>query len=109
MLKCLAKNPPNATPSAESWPKTCAASWPTGRSGRGGRATPSDCARCRRNPAVAALLAAVSLSLLLGTSVATFFAVRANQNAAHARKKQTEAEAAVCVATLPTAPGGAHG
>jgi eukaryotic-like serine/threonine-protein kinase len=49
---------------------------------------------CRRNPAVAGLLAAVFLSLLVGTGGATFFAIRANENAAQARKKQAEAEAA---------------
>ncbi len=49
---------------------------------------------CRRNPAIAALLAAVFLSLLAGTGVATLFAIRANDNAAQAEKKQAEALAA---------------
>jgi WD40 repeat protein/serine/threonine protein kinase/tetratricopeptide (TPR) repeat protein len=45
----------------------------------------------QRNPAVAGLVAAVALSLLLGTCVATFFAIRANDNAAQARAKEQDA------------------
>ncbi len=40
---------------------------------------------CRRNPAVAGLAAAVVLALVLGTAVASAFAVRANRNATQAR------------------------
>jgi len=40
---------------------------------------------CRRNPAVASLAAGVVLALVLGTAVASFFAVRASRNAAEAR------------------------
>jgi serine/threonine protein kinase/WD40 repeat protein len=49
---------------------------------------------CRRNPAIAGLLAAVFLSLLAGTGVAAIFAVRANDKAAQARKEQAAAQAA---------------
>jgi WD40 repeat protein/tRNA A-37 threonylcarbamoyl transferase component Bud32 len=47
---------------------------------------------CRRNPAVAGLLAAVMLTLLLGTAVASFFAVRANSNAQQAREEKQRAD-----------------
>lgn len=45
---------------------------------------------CRRNPAVASLLAATAASLVLGTAVATWFAVEADANArqAHASEKK---------------------
>jgi WD40 repeat protein/serine/threonine protein kinase/tetratricopeptide (TPR) repeat protein len=46
---------------------------------------------CRRNSAVAGLVAAVALSLLMGTCVAVFFAIRANDNAAQAYTKEGEA------------------
>jgi WD40 repeat protein/serine/threonine protein kinase/tetratricopeptide (TPR) repeat protein len=46
---------------------------------------------CRRNPAVAALVGAVALALLLGTCVATFFALQANASAAQARAKEEDA------------------
>jgi len=46
---------------------------------------------CRRNPVVAALLGAVAASLLLGTIVATLFAVRASQNARQARINEQSA------------------
>jgi WD40 repeat protein/serine/threonine protein kinase/tetratricopeptide (TPR) repeat protein len=46
---------------------------------------------CRRNPAVAALLAAVALALVLGTAVASFFAIQANDSAAQARAKEEQA------------------
>ena len=36
---------------------------------------------CRRNPAVAGLLAAVAMALVLGTAVSAYFAVRAGRNA----------------------------
>jgi hypothetical protein len=57
---------------------------PVGRLGRGWR-------WCRRNPAVAGLLAAVVAILVLGTAVATLFAVRAEANA---RRATTEKDAA---------------
>jgi tetratricopeptide (TPR) repeat protein len=46
----------------------------------------------RRNPAVAALLAAVGLSLLLGTGVAIWFAVDAQANAVRADQARQQAE-----------------
>jgi serine/threonine protein kinase/WD40 repeat protein/tetratricopeptide (TPR) repeat protein len=45
---------------------------------------------CRRNPAVAGLMAAVALSLLLGTVVALIFAVRAEAKAQQARDAERE-------------------
>jgi serine/threonine protein kinase len=45
----------------------------------------------RRNPLVAALLAAITVSLLAGTAVATFFAIRANEKAAEAEKENSRA------------------
>src|SRR5262249_41500001 len=53
---------------------------------------------CRRNPAVASLLAAFVLALLGGTVVSTFFAVEADQRAREAneqREKVSEAFRAV--------------
>jgi WD40 repeat protein/serine/threonine protein kinase/tetratricopeptide (TPR) repeat protein len=46
---------------------------------------------CTRNPAVAGLLAVVALSLLLGTAVATCFAIQANDNADQARRNEERA------------------
>jgi eukaryotic-like serine/threonine-protein kinase len=57
---------------------------PVGPVGRGWR-------WCRRNPAVAGLLTAVAGALLLGTAVATLFAIRADRNAARADQKAEEA------------------
>jgi WD40 repeat protein/serine/threonine protein kinase len=48
---------------------------------------------CRRNPAVAALLAAVAGSLVLGTAAATGFALRAEASAEQARTNEARAEA----------------
>ncbi len=42
----------------------------------------------RRNPAVAALTAAVALALVLGATVASYFAVRAQANAAEAEREK---------------------
>jgi hypothetical protein len=49
---------------------------------------------CRHNPAVAGLLAAVALVLLLGTGVASFFALRAQAHAEWALQEKSNAEAA---------------
>jgi WD40 repeat protein/tetratricopeptide (TPR) repeat protein len=46
---------------------------------------------CRRNPLVAGLLGAVSATLLLGTGVATYFAVQARAAASQARDNETQA------------------
>lgn len=43
---------------------------------------------CRRNPVIATLAAGVALSLVLGTIVASYFAVVASREAADARQKQ---------------------
>jgi hypothetical protein len=47
---------------------------------------------CRRNPAVAGLLAAVAVTLLLGTGVAWWLAIRAEANAQQASKQEALAE-----------------
>src|SRR5579883_700568 len=47
---------------------------------------------CRRNPAVAGLAAAMSAILLLGTIVATFFAVKADANARQAEANEKQAK-----------------
>jgi WD40 repeat protein/serine/threonine protein kinase len=44
---------------------------------------------CRRNPAMAALIAGIALSLILGTGVASYFAVRATRGEELARKNET--------------------
>jgi hypothetical protein len=46
----------------------------------------------RRNPVLAGMLASLALTLLVGTAVATFFAVRAERNADRADKKAQEAD-----------------
>jgi len=50
------------------------------------------CRWCRRNPLVASLTTAVAVSLLLGTAIASYFAVDARREAARARKNETLAE-----------------
>ena len=60
---------------------------PVGRLERGRR-------WCRRNPAVAGLLAAVAISLVGGAAAATAFAVRANANAERADGEAEEARKA---------------
>jgi eukaryotic-like serine/threonine-protein kinase len=49
---------------------------------------------CRRNPAVAGLLGAVAAALLLGTGVATWFALEAAASAERADRKALDAEKA---------------
>jgi WD40 repeat protein/predicted Ser/Thr protein kinase len=46
---------------------------------------------CKRNPAVASLLAAVAASLMMGAIVATFFAFRAEENARRALANEKQA------------------
>jgi WD40 repeat protein/tetratricopeptide (TPR) repeat protein len=48
---------------------------------------------CRRNPVVAALAAAVCLSLLLGTGIAALFAIQAQANEKRAQQNALEASA----------------
>src|SRR5207253_1104437 len=48
---------------------------------------------CRRNPIVATLLATVALTLLLGSVVATWFAIEARANAHQANTEKERAEA----------------
>jgi WD40 repeat protein/tRNA A-37 threonylcarbamoyl transferase component Bud32 len=47
---------------------------------------------CRRNPAVASLLAAVAVLLLAGTAVSSYFAIRASQGEADALRSARRAE-----------------
>jgi WD40 repeat protein/serine/threonine protein kinase len=92
-LKCLEKEPHRRYASAEALADDLRrwragepiAARPVGALGRAAK-------WARRNPAVALLLTAVLVSLLLGTSVATFFALRAAQSAAEAQSKADEAE-----------------
>jgi serine/threonine protein kinase len=47
---------------------------------------------CRRNPAIATLVAAVFVALLLGTCVSTYFAIQANENAIASNNHARNAE-----------------
>src|SRR5207302_779913 len=92
-LKCLSKEPERryatALALAEDLERFQAGrpvrARPVGVAGRGWR-------WCRRNPVVAGLLAGVALSLLLGTAVATLFAVVAADNAKDATMQAMLAE-----------------
>jgi WD40 repeat protein/tetratricopeptide (TPR) repeat protein len=47
---------------------------------------------CRRNPVVAGLLTAVAATLVVGSAVATYFAIQARDEAGHARDNEWRAE-----------------
>jgi serine/threonine protein kinase len=57
---------------------------------------------CRRNPAVAGLVAGVAMALLLGTSVATYFAIRASRGEEQAIKNAEEARTNLRLANQET-------
>jgi WD40 repeat protein len=95
-LKCLEKAPGRRYASAQALAEDCDAflagrpisARPLGRLGRGWR-------WCRRNPAVAGLLAALALSLVGGTVAATLFGVEAGIRAreeGRLRRDATEAK-----------------
>jgi len=92
-LKCLRKEPGQRYASAEALAEDLARfqaglpvqARPVGALERGWR-------WCRRNPAVAALTAVVTLTLVLGAAVASFFAVQARQEATRANNKAEEAK-----------------
>jgi WD40 repeat protein/serine/threonine protein kinase len=100
-LKCLAKEPARRYGTARGLAEDLARfeegrpvlARPVGRLGRGWR-------WCRRNPAVAGLLAAVAAALLGGTAVATLFAVRADANARQADREAAAARESEKKATL---------
>jgi tRNA A-37 threonylcarbamoyl transferase component Bud32 len=108
-LKCLHKEPRKRYPSAAELADDLGrfAKWepirarPVGRVERSWRWS-------RRNPAVAGLLAAVALTQLLGTGVASFFAVRANANAQQARAEEELARRHLYVAKMRLAQGAWH-
>jgi WD40 repeat protein len=55
---------------------------------------------CRRNPAVAGLAAGIALALALGTVVATYFAVRANQEARRTREEKQVSDRRLYIAEM---------
>ncbi len=92
-LKCLHKEPTQRYASAEKLAEDLRRfqagepieARPVGRLERGWR-------WCRRNAALAAALGAVAASLIVGTVVATAFAIQANANAATARDNEETAQ-----------------
>ena len=76
-LRRWPRSRPAATPRPRSWPTTCGASWRTGRSGPGGRASLDRAAKWsrRHRPVVAT----AALLLVLGTAVSTWQAIRATR------------------------------
>jgi hypothetical protein len=93
-LKCLHKEPKKRYQSAQELADDLkrflagevVRARPVGRLERGGR-------WCKRNPAVAGLLAAVGMTLTLGAAAATGFAVRAEQRAEGERRAKESAQA----------------
>jgi hypothetical protein len=87
VLKCLAKDPAERYATAEALAEDLRR-FLADRPVRARRASWRERSWrwCRRNPAVASLLAAVSLSLLLGTIVALAFALRAQEERDRARE-----------------------
>jgi WD40 repeat protein len=91
-LKCLDKDPARRYPTAaaladdlDRWLRgEPIEARPVGPAGRAWR-------WCRRNPAVAASVAAVTLALVAGTGVSTWFAVRARQHADDAEDARRQA------------------
>jgi WD40 repeat protein/tRNA A-37 threonylcarbamoyl transferase component Bud32 len=93
-LKCLAKEPAERYESAAALADDLER-WLAGEPIHARPIGPGERLRrwCRRNPAVAALTAAVALALALGTVVSLWFAFQAQQNAHAAAEKAAEAEA----------------
>ncbi len=92
-LKCLAKEPQRRYPSAQE----LAEDLKRFRGGQPIHARPAGRVErnwrwCRRNPAVASLLGTVAATLLIGATVASFFAVRAEQRAEEVRQEANEKE-----------------
>jgi hypothetical protein len=100
-LKCLAKEPAKRYASAEALVEDLRryqagepiAARPAGRLERGWR-------WCRRNRALAGALAAVALSLVLGTVASTAFGVRANRYAEQARDEKRTAQSYLYAARM---------
>jgi hypothetical protein len=95
-LKCLEKEPARRYGTAEA----VAEELERWLDGRPIQARPAGQAErlwrwCRRNPAVAALSAAVALSLVAGTVTSTVFGFRAADEAEQARKRESEKVAAL--------------
>jgi len=95
VLKCLRKDPAERYPTAEELAEDLRR-FLADRPIRARRASNAERAWrwCRRNPAVACLLAAVALSLVLGTIVASAFAVRADASTRQAKDDRDRARAA---------------
>ncbi|MDE0867097.1 MAG: serine/threonine-protein kinase [Rubripirellula sp.] len=92
-LKCLEKDPRVRYETAAEVANECQRflnghpiqARPISSVARGGR-------WCRRNPAIAILVAAFFVTLLLGTCISTYFAIRANENAIASNNHARNAE-----------------
>jgi serine/threonine protein kinase/tetratricopeptide (TPR) repeat protein len=95
VLKCLAKDPAERYPTAESLAEDLRR-FLADRPILARRSTWRERTWrwCRRNPAIAASLAAVFLSLLLGTIVASVFALQASASAGQAHQDRDKAQSA---------------
>ncbi len=95
VLKCLEKTPARRYASVAELAGDLRRFSMASRSQRGRPARLNERGRwCRRQPVVAALMAAVALALMLGAGMSTFFAIEANARAREAIDERKRVERA---------------